>query len=267
MPGVSTRSWRTTLLNTQELLGMTPTRPRLPHWLLVALPAAGIIAVFAAPGVAQDQPDPSARAAVVAPSSNATSGKARTAPASGPEPAAAKEVPDTVVVVAYGLDGVVSQRLRKAAIPGRAVGSSPSDLMIAYEVRYVDIRSDSWWSRFKDRLEPIPPQSGASAWVLDDRGLSDLLTHAQGDASSNVLQAPKLVADEQAHATMDLGWKYLESLPQELRKEISTTRLDEKAAVVGTRVAVSGSYVLRHVLRQVQRWSWTFMTPFRAAIP
>ncbi len=88
--------------------------------------------------------------------------------------------------------------------PSTAAESRP---LISYQVRYCWLPAEPWRQLLLDRLKPIKQEADVSAWIMDDKALLDLLTHAQNDTRSNVLQAPKCTAYEGAHATIINGEK------------------------------------------------------------
>jgi beta-lactamase regulating signal transducer with metallopeptidase domain len=145
----------------QELLGMTPSRARLRRWPFVALPAAGIFALFAvSAGMAQDKPPAQPAAASEKPS-----------PAALPHGNSVRGVP---LHVAYQ--------------------SKPDDVtrMIVYEVRFLT-GDASEWRRFLGKRTKLEKQAGdCTAWLIDEKTLRAWLAHAKEDAAINVLQAPRV---------------------------------------------------------------------------
>lgn len=164
----------------QELIGMTPSRPRFSVWPLAALPAAGLLALFAAAaGVADDRP-----ASAGAPP--------RVANADGPPiPSPGSPLGPPPTDPTHGLFGV-------------DVGPivADDDRQIAYEVRYVVGPAQSWRSSVLDRMTLIKQDADVAAWTLDDRALLDRLTQAQRDTRTNVISAPKITHFNGARATV-----------------------------------------------------------------
>jgi hypothetical protein len=138
----------------QELIGMTPSRPRFALWPFAALPAAGLLALTAvSAGLAGDWPVPGARV------------EAKRPPA-----------------------GIQDER------------SLQDDRMISYFVRYVYGPPEPWRQLLLPRMKLLKQEADFSAWLLDGKGLFDLLTQAQGDTRTNVLSAPKLCGYNGAEA-------------------------------------------------------------------
>ena len=159
----------------QELIGMTPSRPRRHVWPLVALPAAALMALIAtAAGSAQGRP-----------ASPSTEASAKSAPAADEQINSSKESVSRPVATEDRAPRTVTER------------------QIAYEVRYVlRVDADSWRNLLKDRLKLVMQEADVSAWIIDDKALFDLLVLAQGDVHTNILQAPKVTAYENARANI-----------------------------------------------------------------
>jgi hypothetical protein len=173
----------------QELIGMTPLRPRFTLWPLAALPAAGFLALIAtAAGLAEDRPSPTATPP------QAVAGEDHL-PVGRP---ASRQV--------RSIDLVNPLRDRADSAPHLVVdfaqGNVADDRQIAYEVRYIVSNEGAWRQPLLDRLKLIKQEADVAAWTLDDKALLDLLTRAQGDTKTNVLQAPKVTSFSGARATI-----------------------------------------------------------------
>ena len=68
--------------------------------------------------------------------------------------------------------------------------------MISYEVRFMSLDAEPWRELVQDRLKLVKQEADVCAWIIDDKALVDILTLAQNDTSSNVLQAPKTIGRE-----------------------------------------------------------------------
>jgi hypothetical protein len=114
---------------------------------------------------------------------------------------------------------------------------------VSFEVRYWALDAEPWRNSIVDRLRLVHEEADVSVWTIDDHALFDLLTSAQENTSSNVLQAPKATTFEDAHVKIHCA-----------TKEYFTTRLDKIASAgtisfrptsreieVGTRLDVAGS--------------------------
>lgn len=153
----------------QELIGMTPTRPRKQVWPFAALPAAAAVALVAASiGFAEDQPPES-----VAPRPSSKSSQA----ADSPTPPAA--------------DGA-----RKYDYDPR---------QIAYDVRYIDTADQPWRSRLEGRFTPVQSKNETRGWLIDDEARASLLKLVMADPRTNVLQPPKVTTFQDDLATIILG--------------------------------------------------------------
>jgi beta-lactamase regulating signal transducer with metallopeptidase domain len=89
----------------------------------------------------------------------------------------------------------VSARANSAKLP-------ESDRQTAFEVRFCWLPASPWRELLLDRLRTIKQEADVSAWIMDDKALLDLLTLAQNDTRSNVLQAPKVTTFEGDRATI-----------------------------------------------------------------
>ncbi len=132
----------------QELLGMTPSRTRLRRWPFVALPAAGIFALFAvSAGRAQNKPPV--------------------------QPAVASEKPSPAALPhGNSLRGVPLQV---------AYQSKPDDVtrMIVYEVRFLT-GDASDWRRFLGERSKVEKQEGdCTAWLIDEKTLRAWFAHVR----------------------------------------------------------------------------------------
>ena len=166
----------------QELLGMTPSRPRPHVWPYAALPAAGLIAVLAAAsGLSQEKP---AAARTQAPPTTMPNG---------------------------GQDGfsiaAPSRPVSRYRAPLNVPSPADFDRQICFEVRYFSLDANPWREAFKDHLKLINQEADVCAWIIDDKSVPDLLNSALQDATSNLFQAPKVTTFENAHALISNTYK------------------------------------------------------------
>ena len=185
----------------QELIGMTPSRPRRRLWPFAALPAAGLVALIAsASGLSQEKPIADSPQVPVM---NAQNGPSSVAPA-------------------------------------------PADLdrQISFEVRYVSLDANPWREAVKDHLKLIKQEADVSAWIIDDKSISDLLTSAQEDTTSNVVHAPKVTTFENSHALIaNIAVQYYVSQVEKIESENGFSfRPTTKGCEVGSRIDVVGSH-------------------------
>jgi hypothetical protein len=172
----------------QELIGMTPSRPRFALWPLAALPAAGLFAVLAAAaGLADDRPS---------------------APVTPPRFAVA-HVPRSAVKDARDMTRKIDPRLAPFEVKGdpsfdprRGRMAVDGDRQICFEARYITTILGSWREPLGDRLKLIKRDGEVAAWTLDDRTLRELLDQAQRDERANVLRAPKVTTFYKVRATI-----------------------------------------------------------------
>ncbi|APW62259.1 M56 family metallopeptidase [Paludisphaera borealis] len=149
----------------QELIGMTPIRPRSQVWPFAALPSAAAVALVAASiGFADDQPA-------------AASPKA--AQAASPTPA-----------------------VRAPATPPAPV---EDDRQISYEVRFINLAARPWRDGLKGRITHFGPESDDHGWVVDEEGMKLLTKRLLSDATLNILQAPKVTSFSGARARIFVG--------------------------------------------------------------
>jgi beta-lactamase regulating signal transducer with metallopeptidase domain len=185
----------------QELIGMTPSRPRLRLWPFVALPAAGLVALFAA-----------------------TSGLSREKPVA--------DSPHGTLLIAQN------------GPPPVAPAQADHDRQISFEVRYLSLEANPWRETVKDHLELIKQEADVSAWLIDDKAISDLLAFAQKDTMSNVVQAPKVTTFENAHAL--ISNTYTQHYVSQVEKVETANNLafrpTMKGYELGSRIDVVGSY-------------------------
>jgi beta-lactamase regulating signal transducer with metallopeptidase domain len=177
----------------QELVGMKPSRPRPALWPFAALPAAGVLALFAVSGgIAQES---------IAPPKAAT----------------------------YG-----------TPVPKRAAGAQPQ---LTFIVRYIQCDANSWRDRILDRLKLVYQDGDVSAWTIDERAIYDLLTEAQADTRSNVIQLPKADAPESAVVKISSVAKkhYVAQVDKVAAGKGDAFKPTVKAIKFGLRFSASGS--------------------------
>jgi Zn-dependent protease with chaperone function len=206
----------------QELIGMTPLRPRLPVWPFAALPSAATIALVAISlGFAPDEPAP----AQDAPPPPAPQGT-RTE-----QPRPASTTPPTIT----------------------PLETDPFDAQIAYEVRYLVLEGQPWRDRLQGRVTPCRTESEARGWIIDESALRDLLQNPQGNRTTSVLQAPKVTTFEFARATLlsdtdppslehyPAEWWHTQNIKDDSRVARERSRLDLMGAFMprGVRISVT----------------------------
>ena len=172
----------------QELIGMTPSRPRFSVWPLAALPAAGFLALIAsAAGIADERPSTGGERPHVANRSGAPSAGNASRPTTrqiDPITAPFDVLGDPRF---YGENGPINVE---------------DDRQICFQVRFIVSNSGAWRKPLGDRLELLKREGEVAAWTLDDRALTALLDGAQTDKRTNVLQAPKVTSFNGARATI-----------------------------------------------------------------
>ncbi len=171
----------------QELIGMTPSRPRFTLWPLAALPAAGFLALIAtAAGLAEERPGPADGPPQVKAGEDRWPVGRPADPKGGP-----LAIPTGPVEVSF------SDVFASGA--GTAVAD---DRQISFEVRYITGLASSWRFHLLDRLRIVKQEADVAAWTLDDRALHDLLAQAQAQPRTSVLQAPKVTTFNRDRATI-----------------------------------------------------------------
>jgi beta-lactamase regulating signal transducer with metallopeptidase domain len=201
----------------QELIGMTPTRPRPRLWPFAALPAAGLIALItAASGLSQEKP-----AAV------RTEAPLTTMPNGGQN----------------GLSIAASSRPVSRYGPPKVPAPADFDRQICYEIRYLSLDANPWREAVKDHLKLINQEADVCAWIIDDKSVPDLLNSAQ-DATSNVFQAPKVTTFENAHALISDTYKksYISQFEKVETAAGLVFRPVVKECELGRRIDVVGSF-------------------------
>jgi beta-lactamase regulating signal transducer with metallopeptidase domain len=167
----------------QELLGMKPTRTRMRRWPFVALPAAGLFALFAVSAGMSAQDRPPGQPAVTS---------------AEPSPAAMPHA-DSVYAVPLPVD---DQSKRNDAAR-----------QIVYEVRFLT-GDATHWRRFLGERSKLEKQEGdCTAWLIDEKTLYDWLTHAQKDLATNILQAPRVTAYDGGLAAIFDGQQFAPARP------------------------------------------------------
>jgi hypothetical protein len=202
----------------QELLGMTPSRPRPHLWPFAALPAAGVITVLAAAsGLSQEKPT-----------------------------AARTQAPPPTMLNG-GQDGfstaAPSRPVSRYGAPLNVPAPADFDRQICFEVRYFSLDANPWREGFKDHLKLINQEADVCAWIIDDKSVPDLLNSAQ-DATPNVFQAPKVTTFENAHALISDTYK--KSYVSQVEKVETAAGLGFRPIVkeceLGSRIDVVGSF-------------------------
>jgi hypothetical protein len=95
--------------------------------------------------------------------------------------------------------GVAQERAGQASPrldANRLIAAKGHDRMISYEVRYMSLDAEPWRELVQDRLKLVKQEADVCAWIIDEKGLGELLTFAMENTSSNVLQAPRKIGRE-----------------------------------------------------------------------
>lgn len=160
----------------QELLGMTPLRPRLRLWPFAALPSAAVLAIVAlSAGVDDDA----------------------TAPATDASPSANKaDLQSNELVWSHS----------------RSDPGSKEEQQVLYEMRLMDLEPSTWRRYSRALLGPCDPKLAHRGWSVDMPTLRDLLNGIIRDTTTNLLSAPRLVANQNANAFV--FWKPRWSRPK-----------------------------------------------------
>ncbi len=170
----------------QELIGMTPSRPRLALWPFAALPAAGLFALVAlSAGFAGDRP--------AAPARVETPRKESMTPAA--------QAPADRPMIKYEVRFITgtAEPWRLRMLP-RLKPLKLDPELAALRAKYPGLPDD--------QLKAMAADSDLNAWLLDEKAVIDLLTQAQQDTRTNCLQAPKVSADDGARATISNRGKH-----------------------------------------------------------
>lgn len=145
----------------QELIGMTPTRPRFSLWPLAAIPLAAILGLLAASvGSAQDAPDKPAK------------------PADAPAPATVPRARPTIPVEELQISYEVRLIHIKNGLKDRL---DPKGIK-------------------EPKFDQATKDGGTECWIADAMALRALLESAQTEPFSNIVQFPKVTAVETDHA-------------------------------------------------------------------
>lgn len=200
----------------QDLLGMTPTRPKARLWPFAALPASALIALLSASlGLAQDPPP-------------------------GPTPRNLPVVHDGFL---KGVNADVTEGAgRREGTPAPPPAPRGSGRQISYEVRYIEADADFWRNRLNGRLRPVEGRADDTTWILDQAAISDLLTVIQADPRSNVIQAPRTTAFEGGHATVTNAVKryFVSSVDPVRSPNFVGFRPEAKPVTIGNTLDLSG---------------------------
>ncbi|WP_435018326.1 M56 family metallopeptidase [Tundrisphaera sp. TA3] len=182
----------------QELLGMMPARPRPSLWPFAAFPpAVGLALVATSLGFSQDKSIPL---------EGAPAGTAPP-PVKVPAPAVPPKTP---------------------ADPARP-NAEPEPPQISFDIRAVAFAPFHWRAGLEGRVETVEPASDLPRWLLDERATRGLLKRMLAEPSSNLIQAPRVTAYDEAHAVIQFGGK-LDPGPGEaasyrFRVDVSGTRV------------------------------------------
>jgi hypothetical protein len=171
----------------QELIGMTPIRPRPQVWPFAALPMAAALALVAVSvGLAQDGP-----------------------PTTQNTPRLSQLLDYLEQLFEAPQSPTLKRVVPEVMVQGQGVLPSPwSDQwhrQICYEVRFIDLGAQPWRDVLEGRLKPVEREDGSHGWVIDTPALTDLLKSIQGDPVANVIQSPKVTTLENAYAMMYFG--------------------------------------------------------------
>ncbi len=183
----------------QELIGMTPIRPRPQVWPFAALPLAAILALFVtATGLARDEP-PSEPSVQVGAVRFATEADTKVAQLAAPKPGSPEDKDRPTVV----FDTRIVTRPFPHGDP--EITATPSmnqtDNQISYQVGFISLDANPWREHLKDRLHLIKQEADVSAWILNNDALEAFLKVAPRDVTTGYISAPKVTAFENSHAT------------------------------------------------------------------
>jgi beta-lactamase regulating signal transducer with metallopeptidase domain len=157
----------------QELLGMTPSRPRPHVWPYAALPAAGLIAVLAAAsGLSQEK---RAEGNAVVQTERKQNGDTDGPPAKSRSPSGSE--------------------LHQ---PLSAPPEQQTDRKIGYRVRYYDLTAEMRRGLMKDRPVLQKHESNVSAWIVDALELDDMIGHLQNRNAREIFDDPEIITLENA---------------------------------------------------------------------
>ena len=239
----------------QELIGMTPSRPRLSLWPLAALPAAGWLALVAAVAGSAEEPPAAPRS---------------------PRPAGAATVHSSEVgqrLPQPGVPAILSPaRTGSSHGPPRPepndissdAGRFQDDRQVCLEVRYISGDAGPLQRILEGLGPPAPGDDGV--WIIDDRGHRDLIEGAQQDVRTNIVSAPKVTTFNGARATIIsrdkqryiAGYEKVDGSPQELcpiEKVLEPgCRLDITPTIVPAATRLSIRSEDSHLESLVTRW-------------
>jgi len=194
----------------QELLGMTPLRPRPRLWPFAALPLAAALSLVAlSVGAAGDAP----------------------APAADAPPSAKKAAEDAQPF------GVIS-------------AGSPSDpgtngeQMVSYEVRLVDVEPNTWRRYSGTLLGPCDPKLAHRGWSVDMPTLRDLLKGIIQDTTMELKSAPRLFVYQNTDAFVFWmpGWSRPKTNPA-----VAESGIVRPGGQIGACIDLNGSWSPRGI--------------------
>lgn len=201
----------TLLPRIQELIGMTPIRPRAQIWPFAAMPSAVVVALVAASiGFADEGPSPS-----------------RT-----PDSPSLKATQDTRS----------TETTPPAPVPAPAILEAESDRQISYQVSIFTLEPDAWRQHLKGQVKAIEQQPDMIGWVIEQPALSSLVKHFQGEANSNQIMAPKVTTFENAPALINFGPNLFRISSGETRRT-ARDRAGDTEKEDGAGVKVAGSHI------------------------
>jgi hypothetical protein len=236
------------LSRVQELLGMTPPRPPIRRWSLVALPASALVAWLSASiGLAQG-PEPPRPKSTATPAAIASE---TPRPIVLPSPPTA-DLPTTAEA---GFEG----QIRGVIFAGPDLDSHPSlkfqpgespavpanwRHQVCYEVRFLSTEAGPWRDRLKTPLQPLDEPHRDSAWLLQEEDLIELLAVVQDNLSTNLLQAPTVTTFEGHRAIIgDITKRhYIADLKPIIGEDSVTFEPIHKSHDEGVTIELSGTY-------------------------
>jgi len=129
----------------------------------------------------------------------------------------------------------------------RPIAAKGHDRMISYEVRYMSLDAEPWRELVQDKLKLVKQEADVCAWIIDEKDLVDILTLAQSDISSNVLQSPKTIGRENVPVSLANADKqhYVAQMEKIASPENIAYRPIVKEIDIGIRMDLNGSIQAR----------------------
>lgn len=230
----------TLLSRIQELIGMTPSRPRFSVWPFAALPMTALLAMVAvSAGLADEPAAASPRTTQQQQPSAATEAGSR-----GTERRLPKS-PNPQPILRLDLSpggGVEPAPLSEVQV--RCLPAPQTDRLARYEVRLLSLDANPWRNLLRERLTLIQQDGDVSAWVIDAQSFTDLLKQLVSETASNAVQAPTVSTFENGVSTIKMTARrpYVASL-ENIGKRGRPALLPQVRYVDSeTRLEISGSH-------------------------